>query len=76
MRPMNVAQVKAGCHRDNRQQAPREGTKLRALWDRLMDGEEVTGAELNKSNARAQLENFYGLEFRQRGKGIYFLYLS
>lgn len=76
MRPMNVNQVKRGVRRDTRQQAPREGSKLRALWDRLMDGEEVTGAELNKSNARAQLQDFYGLEFRQRGKGVYFLYLS
>lgn len=74
MRPMNVAQVKAGRHRDNRQQAPREGTKLRALWDRLMDGDEVTGSELNP--VRYQLEDFYGLEFRSRSQGTYFLYLS
>lgn len=74
MRPMNVSQVKAGRRRDNRQQAPREGSKLRALWDRLMDGEEVVGKELNP--VRSQLEDFYGLEFRRRSKGVYFLYLS
>lgn len=74
MRPMNVTQVKAGRRRDNRQQAPREGSKLRALWDRLMDGEEVPGKELTP--VRYQLEDFYGLEFRSRTPGHYFLYLS
>ena len=66
-------QVTRGARRDDRQQAPREGSKLRALWDRLMDGEEVPAGELH--NVKYQLEDFYGLELRRRD-GYYFLYLS
>lgn len=73
MRPLSVSAVKSG--RDDRQAVPREGSRLREVYDRLMDGQEVTGEDLAK-NVRRQLEDSYGLEFRQRRRGHYFLYLS
>lgn len=71
MRPLNLSSIKRGY--DGRQHEPRPGTRLRAVYDRLMDGEEVSSADL--SPCKTQLEDFYGLEFRQPRRGVNVLYL-
>lgn len=72
MRPINLSSIKRGY--DGRQQEPRPGTRLRAVYDRLMDGEEVPSHDM--APCRQQLEDFYGLEFRQPRRGVYVLYLQ
>lgn len=72
MRPQTLSSIKSG--RDGRQTAPREGSRIRAMYDRLFSGEEVLSREL--APFRQQLEDFYGLEFRQPRRGVQVLYLS
>ena len=67
MKQLSVAGAKG--HRNRHGEAPREGTKLRALWDRLRQapGEPIETADLYSTkpglhNAMSQLRITYGLD--------------
>jgi hypothetical protein len=74
MRMMSASEAKTGRFHQNSQMRPREGTVLRAIYDRLQEnrGSFVSLNDLMPPNRVWYLEDIYGLDIRKHtvGKGV------
>ena len=64
MRPLSINAIK---HNDSRQGIPREGTKIRAVYNKLQTGEPVHAKWVDIQ----YLETFYEVECNRVDKGVY-----